>query len=126
MWHFGVITANQGPDHTTIARFRQTHGDRTRPSSSRSAAALCGGRPGEGGNRARWTARRSRPTRRWRRIGTVETITGGGLANADRGPGTDAAEDRQYGLERWRRPNCPRAGGIGRSRLLGLQRARSG
>lgn len=66
---FRVITANQGPDHTTIARFRQTH-EKALASLFTDVLRLCA----EAGLAQRWawwrwTGPRSRPPLRWPPIG---------------------------------------------------------
>ena len=96
---FRVITANQGPDHTTIARFRQTH-ETALATLFTQVLRLCA----EAGlvkvgivalDGTKIQAHAALASNR-----TVETITVEVSRMLTKAQATDAAEDRQYGPER--------------------------
>ena len=96
---FRVITANQGPDHTTIARFRQTH-ETALATLFTQVLRLCA----EAGlvkvgivalDGTKIKANAALASNR-----TVETITAEVSRMLTEAQATDAAEDRQYGPER--------------------------
>ena len=96
---FRVITANQSPDHTTIARFRQTHESELAKLFTQ-VLRLCG----EAGlvkvgivalDGTKIKANAALASNR-----TVETITAEVSRMLTEAQATDAAEDQQYGPER--------------------------
>ena len=96
---FRVITANQGPDHTTIARFRQTH-ETELATLFTQVLRLCA----EAGlvkvgivalDGTKIQAHAALASNR-----TVETITAEVSRMLTEAQATDTAEDRQYGSER--------------------------
>jgi transposase len=105
---FRVITANQGPDHTTIARFRQTHETELAKLFTQ-VLRLCA----EAGlvkvgivvlDGTKIKANAALASNR-----TVETIAAEVSRMLTEAQATDAAEDRQYGAELARRRT---AGGL--------------
>ncbi len=95
---FRVITANQGPDHTTIARFRQTH-ETELSTLFTQVLRLCGeaGLVKVGGALDGTKIKASAALASNR---TVETITAEVSRMLTEAQATDAAEDRQYGPAR--------------------------
>jgi transposase len=96
---FRVITANQGPDHTTIARFRQTH-ETALATLFTQVLRLCAeaglvkvGIVALDGTKLKASAALASNR-------TVETITAEVSRMLTEAQATDAAEDRQYGPER--------------------------
>jgi len=96
---FRVITANQGPDHTTLARFRQTHESELAKLFTQ-VLRLCA----EAGlvkvgvvalDGTKIKAHEALASNR-----TVETITAEVSRMVTEAQATDAMEDRQYGAER--------------------------
>jgi hypothetical protein len=94
-----VLTANQGPDHTTIARFRQTH-ETAVASLFTDVLRLCAeaglvkvGVVALDGTKIKASAALASNR-------TVETITAEVSRMLTEAQATDAAEDRQYGSER--------------------------
>ena len=96
---FRVITANQGPDHTTIARFRQTHETELATLFTQvlrlcaEAGLLKVGIVALDGTKIKANAALASNR-------TAETITAEVSRMLTEAQATDAAEDRQYGLER--------------------------
>jgi transposase len=95
---FRVITANQGPDHTTMARFRQTHESELAKLFTQ-VLRLCAeaglvkvGIVALDGTKIQASAALASNR-------TVETITAEGSRMLTEAQATDAAEDRQYGAE---------------------------
>ena len=96
---FRVITANQGPDHTTIARFRQTHESELATLFTQ-VLRLCAeaglvqvGIVALDGTKIKASAALASNR-------TVETITAEVSRMLTEAQATDAAEDQQYGQER--------------------------
>jgi transposase len=95
---FRVITANQGPDHTTIARFRQTHETELATLFTQvlrlcaEAGLLKVGIVALDGTKIKANAALASNR-------TVETITAEVSRMLTEAQATDAAEDRQYGAE---------------------------
>ena len=96
---FRVITANQGPDHTTIARFRQTHETELATLFTQvlrlcaEAGLLKVGIVALDGTKIKANAALASNR-------TVETITAEVSRMLTEAQATDADEDRQYGPER--------------------------
>ena len=95
---FRVITANQGPDHTTIARFRQTHETELATLFTQvlrlcaEAGLLKVGIVALDGTKIKANAALASNR-------TVETITAEVSRMLTEAQATDAAEDRQYGAD---------------------------
>jgi transposase len=95
---FRVITANQGPDHTTIARFRQTHETELATLFTQvlrlcaEAGLLKVGIVALDGTKIKANAALASNR-------TAETITAEVSRMLTEAQATDAAEDRQYGAE---------------------------
>jgi len=96
---FRVITANQGPDHTTVARFRQTHEIELAKLFTQvlrlcaEAGLLKVGIVALDGTKIKASAALASNR-------TIETITAEVSRMLTEAQATDAAEDRQYGPER--------------------------
>jgi len=116
---FRVITANQSPDHTTMARFRKTHETELAKLFTQ-VLRLCAeaglvkvGVVALDGTKIKASAALASNR-------TVETITAEGSRMLTEAQATDAAEDRQYGPAR-RGDELPEGLRDRRSRLARLQ-----